>query len=97
MRGKFKTVFVLVLFLSVISWEYSLAQETDKTKPDPVETSTTSRTTSGASGTGTASSSYVFNNVTYGCVAGGVLGSIIPGIGNVIGCAAGGFAGWLFK
>lgn len=97
MRGKFKTIVVLVLFLSVISWENSLAQATDNTKPASIETSAASRTTTGAGGTDTAGSSYVFNNVTYGCVAGGVLGSIIPGFGNVIGCAAGGFVGWLFK
>ena len=73
MKGKFKTAFVLLLFLSVISWEYSLAQATDNTKPAPIETSAASRTGTGAGGTDTAGSSYVFNNVTYGCVAGGLM------------------------
>lgn len=97
MKRKFIKLIVFVLFLSVINWGYSFAQESGKTTSTPIETSTTGRTTSGASSTSTSSSSYVFNNVTYGCVAGGVLGSVIPGFGNILGCAAGGFVGWWFK
>lgn len=97
MKRKFITVVGIVVFLSVINWGYSFAQEAGKTNPAPIETSTSSRTTTGASGTGTSSSSYVFNNVTYGCAAGALFGSIIPGFGNVIGCVAGGFVGWWFK
>ena len=30
-----------------------------------------------------------------GCVAGAILGSVIPGLGNVVGCAVGALGGWM--
>lgn len=35
--------------------------------------------------------------VTGGCVGGAVLGTVVPIFGNLVGCAAGGLAGWWFS
>lgn len=32
-----------------------------------------------------------------GCLAGAALGSVLPGLGNLIGCAAGGLAVWWLR
>lgn len=32
-----------------------------------------------------------------GCATGAVLGSVLPGLGNVVGCAVGGLLGWWFS
>lgn len=32
--------------------------------------------------------------ITGGCLGGGLVGSVVPVIGNIIGCAAGGLATW---
>jgi phage tail tape-measure protein len=29
-----------------------------------------------------------------GCAAGAVLGSVVPGVGNIVGCVVGGLFGW---
>lgn len=35
--------------------------------------------------------------ITGGCVGGAVLGSVVPGLGNLVGCAAGGLISWFIS
>ena len=57
--------------------------------PVPGENATTTTTTTGEKSSDTM-------GAAKGCAAGAVAGFVIPGLGNIIGCAVGGLVGWFW-
>ena len=42
----------------------------------------------------TDTAQHPIRNSTVGCATGAVLGTVVPGLGNLVGCMVGGFIGW---